>query len=363
MIMLWFDKLRVAGARRALSKRRADWYLDLSMALEDRIPLYSTLKKYEVRARKKDPALALLYRQILRNSMRGSLAEAMRGIAPPGELMVLNAAQLSGDESVASGLRFLSDTVEKTERMTKVMRGAVNYPLFMLALLAAIATGFSFFAVPVLEEIMPVDKWPAVGKGLHHVSMLIRSYGLLILPAFLSVLVLFMYSLGNWKGAWRVRVDRYLPYSLYRDYSGALLIVSLASLMRAGVSLRSAIEQALKYGNPWMRWHLRKILSQLSSANAANFGKAFATGVLSPDLEDRIADASERQDPVQAFVKIGVGSIDRIADSIEKSAGRINSIMLVICGTLLGAMMLSFMATTQELNSAIRTQVQQGSSR
>jgi type II secretory pathway component PulF len=328
------------------------------MALEDRIPLYSTLKKYEARARKRDPALALLYRQILKNSMKGSLAEAMRGVAPPSELMVLNAAQISGDESVAAGLKFLSETVEKTESMTRVIKGAVNYPLFLLTLMAAIATGFSYFAVPVLEEIMTVDKWPFAGKVLHGVSMMIRNYGLLIVAIFLVMLGIFFYSLGNWTGNLRVRADRYLPYSLYRDYSGALLIVSLASLMRSGVSLRSALEQALQYANPWMRWHLRKILLRLSSSSATGFGQAFATGVLSPDLEDRITDASERQDPVQAFVKIGVGSIDRIAISIEGSANRINSFMLIICGFVLGGMMLGFMATTQQLNSALKNQFQ-----
>jgi type II secretory pathway component PulF len=358
MMLKWLERVQIAQARSALRKRRTDWYLDLSMALEDRIPLYSTLKKYEVRARKRDPSLALLYRQILRNAMKGSLAEAMRGIAPPSELMVLNAAQISGDESVASGLRFLSETVEKTERMTRVIRGAVNYPLFLLVLMAAIATGFSIFAVPVLEEIMPVEQWPAVGKALHAVSLMIRHYGLLMAAAFVATLGAFFYSLGHWTGSWRVRVDRYLPYSLYRDYSGALLIVSLASLMRSGVSLRSALEQALQYANPWMRWHVRKILTRLSSSNAVNFGQAFATGVLSTDLEDRITDASERQDPVQAFVKIGVGSIDRIATSIERSASRINSFMLIFCGFVLGSMMLGFMATTQQLNQALKTQVQ-----
>ena len=231
MILKWLERLQIAQARSALRKRRADWYMDLSMALDDRIPLYSTLKKYEVRARKKNPSLALLYRQILRNSMKGSLADAMRGIAPPSELMVLNAAQVSGDESVASGLRFLSDTVEKTERMTRVIRGAVNYPLFLLVLMAAIATGFSFFAVPVLEEIMTVDKWPAAGKALHAVSLMIRHYGLLMAVVFVLLLGVFFYSLGNWTGKWRVRVDGYLPYSLYRDYSGAMLIVSLSTLM------------------------------------------------------------------------------------------------------------------------------------
>ena len=53
-----------------------------------------------------------------------------------------------------------------------------------------------------------------------------------------------------------------------------------------------------------------------------------------------------------------MGSIERISVSIEGSASRINSFMLIFCGFVLGSMMLGFMATTQQLNQALRTQVQ-----
>jgi len=119
----------------------------------------------------------------------------------------------------------------------------------------------------------------------------------------------------------------------------------------------------VRYSTPWMRWHVRSILRGISSANAENFGAAFGTGVLNQDLEDRIMDASERRDPVEAFVKIGTGSIDRIATSIEKSSARLNSVMLLLCGVALASMLLGFMATTQQLQSAVQKKTQQTSQR
>jgi type II secretory pathway component PulF len=346
-------------AKSALHKDRAAYYEDLAMTLDDKIPLYSTLKKYANRARQKgDMGKALLYKQILTNSMRGSLANSLRGIVPASELMVLNAAQTNGDESVSKGLRFLSETVAKTEKMNDIMRKSVNYPVFLLILMGAILTGFSFYAVPVLEQIMPVRDWPPSGKVLNAVATAIRGYGVFIFGGIGLTLTGFLYSLPHWSGVVRNRLDRSLPYSLYRDYSGALLIVSLASMMQAGVSLRSALQQSLRYTSPWMEWHVKAILQRLSSKDAAKFGYAFATGILSPDLEDRIADASERRDPVVAFVSIGLGSIDRVGKSISQSAEKINTIMLLVCGVCLGSMMLGFMATTQELNGAVKRQVQ-----
>jgi type II secretory pathway component PulF len=355
---LWHYFL-IRQAKSALYKDRAAYYADLAMTLDDRIPLYSTLKKYANRARQKgDTGKALLYKQILVNSTRGSLANSLRGIVPASELMVLNAAQTNGDESIANGLRFLSETVSKTEKMNDIMRKSLNYPVFLLILMGAILTGFSFYAVPVLEQIMPVQDWPPAGQVLNTVASAIRGYGVFIFGGIGLALVGFLYSLPHWSGKLRNRLDRHLPYSLYRDYSGALLIVSLASMMQAGVSLRSALQQSLRYTSPWMAWHVKQILQRLSSRDAAKFGYAFATGILSPDLEERIADASERRDPVVAFVSIGLGSIDRVGKSIGQSAEKINTIMLLVCGLSLGSMMMGFMATTQELNGAIKRQVQ-----
>jgi hypothetical protein len=341
-----------------LRKERAAYYADLAMTLDDKIPLYTTLKKYEKRAHKTSKGKALLYKKILRNSMRGSLANSLKGIVPSSELMVLNAAQINGDKSIADGLRFLSGTVEKTEKMNEIMSSSLRYPLLLLSLLALIMTGFSFSAVPVLAEIMPVSEWPPAGKALNAVASAIRSHGIFIFGGIGGVIVAFLYSLPNWTGAVRNRLDKHLPYSLYRDYSGALLIVSLSSMMQAGVSLRSALQQSLRYTSPWMEWHVKVILRRLSGKDAARFGDAFATGILSKDLEERIADASERRDPVVAFVKIGLGSIERVGKSISESAARINTIMLFVCGLCLGSMMVGFMATTSELNASVKRQMQ-----
>ena len=89
---------------------------------------------------------------------------------------------------------------------------------------------------------------------------------------------------------------------------------------------------AMKFSNVWLRWHLREILKGLSDKNAARFGAAFRTGLLNWELEDRIEDASQRRDPVAAFVKIGVGSIEKILKSVEAASAKINTFMLVVGG-------------------------------
>ena len=58
-------------------------------------------------------------------------------------------------------------------------------------------------------------------------------------------------------------------------------------------------------------------------------------------------------------MKIGVGSIDRLAASIEASASKLNSALLVVCGLILGLMMGGFFSTAMELQSGIANQSSQ----
>ena len=114
----------------------------------------------------------------------------------------------------------------------------------------------------------------------------------------------------------------------------------------------------MQYSSPWMRQHLREILKNLAKARTTHFGEAFQTGVLNQYLEDRVQDASERRNPVEAFVKIGVGSIDRVIANINKSAARMSTAILVICGIVLFIMMGGFFGTTMELQSGIKNSAQ-----
>lgn len=336
-----------------LRARRADFYFDLGMTLDDKIPLFTTLRKYESRARQRNQTTAPLFLHILKRMQTGSLSEALRGVAADSELIMLDAVQTSGDQALSEGLKFLASTVEKIDHLKGVARKAVVYPIIMIVVFYGMLYGFSTEVVPILSSILPPEKWPFLGRMLYATATTVQQYGVYIISGFFLLIALFLYTLPYWTGRIRRFLDKYPPWVLYRDFSGAMLIVSLSTLMRSGVSLRSSLERSLRFSSPWLGWHVREILTRLSRPNTSTFGDAFQTGVLNQYLEDRIQDAAERRNPVEAFVKIGVGSIDRLAASIEASAAKLNSILLIICGLILGLMMAGFFGTAMELQSGI----------
>jgi type II secretory pathway component PulF len=347
------DKIQIFLARSSLRQRRGDFYQDLAAALEDRVSIFTVLKGFEARARRRDPSTAKMYLEMMKAMQKEGLAHALRPIISSTELIMLDAIQNSGDATLAKGLFFMSDMCAKLDRMSRVMRKAVTYPILLLIVFSALLVGFSIYAVPVIESLLPVEKWPPIGQKMHAVATIVRNYGLFIAVTVLVMLVAFMRSLSRWQGPVRRALDSYPPYNVYRSYTGAMLIVSLSSLMRTGVSLRGSIERAMKFSSPWLRWHLRETLRALSSGNATQFGAAFRTGLLNPDMEDRVQEASERRDPVAAFVKIGVGSIDRIARSVEDAASKLNNALIVLGGLGLGSMIVAFFATMQSISSGI----------
>ena len=62
--MSFLDTLKIWNAKRDLIVRRADFYYDLASSLEDKVPLFTSLRKYEARARRRAPATALLYQRM-----------------------------------------------------------------------------------------------------------------------------------------------------------------------------------------------------------------------------------------------------------------------------------------------------------
>jgi type II secretory pathway component PulF len=349
-IPVWF-------ARRELHDRRADFYYDLASTLKDRVPLFTTLRKLESRAQQRTPMTAPMYLQMLKGLESGSLSLALKGIASTTELTMIDATQAAGDATMADGLLFLSETVHKTDAMVAVMRKSVTYPVILLLMFASLLTGFSVNAVPILTQLSPASNWPPMGQALYAVSQFITHHGIWLGLGLVAFFVGLFYSFPRWTGRVRKQLDKYLPFNLYRDYASSMLMISLASLMRSGISLRSSLERTYKHSSPWGKWHIRQILINLSKPSNGTFGQAFNTGLFDQELEDRIQDASERSNPIEAFIHIGVGSIDRMILRIEKRAKQLNSALMVICGVMLAAMMLAFFSTTMSLQSGIRTPV------
>jgi type II secretory pathway component PulF len=283
-----------------------------------------------------------------------SFAQSLKGTVPDMDNMILVAADTSG--KLPDGLRFLAESVRSVEAIKGALISAVAIPVLISSMMVGMVYGFGKWMVPILTSIIPVEHWPTLGQWMYHISSVLVKYGPALLGGLAALSTVFIWSLSNWTGNLRVKFDNYLPYALYRDYNGALMLVSMGGLMQANSSLAGALRLLKTSATPWMTWHLTKILRMLDK-EASEPVKAFDTGVLPQELYERVADYGERSGFQNAMSKIGSQSLERVMALVQKRAKVLNNILLVFTGITLALMISSVMLTAQSARTEVMSKM------
>lgn len=340
-------------ARFSLSRtgNRAAFYEDMAAALRDGVDIVSFLQKRANRAQQMKDPLGPLYRIWLHRMDSVSFSGAVRGDIPITEAMVISAAENSA--SLDNDLEFLSTIVRGVAGMKKAILGAMVVPIIVFCLIAALIYGFATFFVPLLEGIIPPEKWPLSGRILKTVSDFVMSYGIVLLILIIGVVTGFITSLTRLTGPLRRTLDEWPPYSLFRAHYGAVTLIVLAAMMGAGKALVESLESIGKNSSQWTLWHVKTILRRLDIMGG-DPGKAFDTGLLPRRILNRVIDRAERSDFGSALRKIGFTVLDDIKKEVESKAKIINLIMLLLAGITIGFMFFGFLDTVYSIQGSLK---------
>jgi type II secretory pathway component PulF len=356
--LLWFAKLSFAGTR-------IDFYEDLAEALNDRASLSAEIDKLALRAAQQRDASAPLLRLWSRRMEDRSFALSLVGTVPDGDVMVLEGAEESG--RLADGLQFLSRMLKSINAMKSALKGAVIGFVGLSAYLLTLLCLFSFYGIGIIEQVVPPNAWPWIGQVLRDVAHFVTDYGIWVMTLMIFLSCAFIWSLPNWRGKIRVQFDRYVPmYTIYRNFQGAIFLISLAALTRENadengvvngksISLNSALEKLRTRANPWLRWHISRILMNLDD-QSANAGLAFNTGLFDQRLTWRIADFGARNHFAVALEKVGLKLMDTVTDFVLSSAKKINTLLLCLTGAMMAFMIVGILLTMFEAQEVIQKQ-------
>ncbi|UTH74133.1 type II secretion system F family protein [Chromobacterium sp. IIBBL 290-4] len=328
-------------------KSRSKFYGDLADSIEDGANPYELFSRKFALARERGNPIAPLFAFWRQRAASMNLRDTWEGTIPADDLMVIGSGE-RGD--LPEALRFLAKVVTIREKNAKAIQLAVALPIFLLLLMTGVQVGVALGMMPIMEQIMPPERFPMVGKVLYYLSAAIRDYWYLIygLPAALTCA--YFWSLPRWSGPLRSRLDRRLPYSLYRDLKASEFLVSLAALSQANTGVFEAVQLLERGATPWMRGHLARIRVSLT-ANRSLL-KAMDTGLFSEDIFDRIAEYSERSNFEDGIRKIGLTTIEEISVKIAERSAIIRNLLVVMVGgfillTIAGMMMTALEAGNQ----------------
>ncbi|TCT10728.1 type II secretory pathway component PulF [Tepidamorphus gemmatus] len=247
--------------------QRADFYELLAGFTADGIPTYDALTEIDQQYRRFRSPMAPVTGRLLRR-MRGgegparSCGAALQGLVPVVEALAVSSGEDAGD--IPQGLRRAAAVARVNQEIVQTIRSELSYPLLLLVLLAGLLLVISFYVVPAMTEVIGEERWPTSARLA---ASFARAAPWLVLAGTLLLAggtVLFLMLRSRWTGRFRDLLDRFVfPWTMHRRVTAAMLLASLASLLRIGVPFSHALERLAAASGAWERVHIQRVRARL----------------------------------------------------------------------------------------------------
>ncbi len=237
-VSYWYLKFFVLTHR-----RRIDLYRNLQMITSSGISLAETVRLLSLKFRKHMPRSSMpkiLDAWLKSMAMGKTFNQAIQPWVPGWELLLLRAG---GSTQVSHMLGYVSELSNNIIKLKSGLTSALRYPIFALLMLFVLLGVFTYYVIPNLTTFLPPEKWPPITKGLYAFTTFITEKGIFVLLGIIIVVGLIVYSLGHLKtGVARRILNSIPPWSIYKQFNSSIFLLSLASLLRSGVSFGQSLE-------------------------------------------------------------------------------------------------------------------------
>ncbi|WP_338924263.1 type II secretion system F family protein (plasmid) [Pseudomonas silesiensis] len=336
-----------ASVRRKVYQSFVD-YLGQGIPISDIVHLLST-SIVKAGARSQMFQVAILKDIHMQMSSGVDFAEALARWVPTSEVMSIRAGMRSGDP--VTGMKNTIDALDASSSMMSTIFGKLTYPAVLMLALFGLIFFFSTAIIPKMAEVMDTALWPDPAQKLNNMAIFVREdwYWVVAFVIVLSVGV--GYSLPRLVGRVRGVLDYLPPYSFYKAFHGANLLISLAALMRSGIPFVAALEDMKRLSSPYICQHLDKMTQKM--AEGASLGEALDTGLLSTDMMVSVYMMSHNANFQGAIYEIGRQAVIRSIEKISTIAGALNGLSLLGVTGYVGWVYYAFFTLTNALGQSV----------
>ncbi len=328
---------------------RGEFLGNLAGLVDAGIPVYDALQEMErVFRRQRDRRADILLDAMRRLHDGRTVGEALRPWLAAHEAQMLGATTRGVE--LGAALRNAADLTGSRQRIVGAVTGSMGYPLVLLLVGAGMMAVFATQVIPTLGGLIPAGQWDGLGLFYHRLSSLVRNHGLAISGLALAALAAALWSLPVWRPD-RLRgfLDRHVPpWNLYQVYQGAIMLITLSTMMRAGIAMGDAVR--ILWDNtpsPWFRAHLDGIRRKLEQGAGVRLA-ALDSPVFPADVRVAVALFDRLGDPDKAMARLGT----QAAESAEKAAKKIgaaaNAAVLLLVGALVGGVIPAIMSVVMK---------------
>lgn len=313
---------------------RKQMYETLGVLVDNNVMMLTALRDlYAVASdegAKPKTTLALIVQDVIDSLSAGkSFSQAMTPWVGTEEASILAAGEQSGKLRVAFGDAI--GLIASKKRIRAAALSLVLYPSVLGALLCGVLFVISAVVVPKLTGIADPATWEGFAKMLYVISEAVMGSGLYMAALNFPLLGLIVWSMANYTGRLRAQLDRFPPWSLYRRVNGAIFMLNVSVMLRAGVKLHDALLITSRHANPWLRQRIVQIINGTSVGR--NLGEAMAaTGFDFPDRESirYIRTLAGLDGFDRGLNEYAHASLERTISLIEKTAKALFLVAIVV---------------------------------
>lgn len=273
--------------------QRGDYYLylaDLIDATGGTKNLFSIFQDDATRIRSRNCRAALSEIWLERYPLSGGdLFATWFGSFPLEDLIAIQNAQSMGADTLVATFRKLAGMSKLLDsaKMIFVQTALVGFVAALVAI-GAVAS-IPIYTADHLARVfsaVPVELFGSWTKALQSLATVLREAGFFVVLLALLFGATVLWSLPNWVGAWRRRLDNVGMWLFYRRVHSLRFLSLLGIILNrhghAGTRLRHALVLQSRYMSPWLGSHLQSMIQRLD--HGASVIDALDSGLIDSDM-------------------------------------------------------------------------------
>jgi type II secretory pathway component PulF len=242
------------------------------------------------------------------------LAEGMNKWFNPNIIEIIRVGEEGG--ALAETMKSAINTLSQRSGTMGAFISALIYPLLVIIMASSIIIYLNNSVFIQFRAIKPIEEWPAAGRQLVDVANLIQDWWwILIIGIFGSIFVM-RKLLDNYVGELRPVLDKFPPFSIYREFAAARVMETLGLLVANGVIFKSAIKVMQYQANPYVASHL-VMMEHLLSSGKSNVADVLSTGLINKQDVLRLRVMAEVKGFEHGLVRMGVHGAEQTTKTLK----------------------------------------------
>ena len=242
------------------------------------------------------------------------LAEGMKEWFAPNVIEIIRVGEAGG--ALAETLKSAVNMLSQQGIAVGAFVGAVAYPLLVIFMACIIIIYLDKSVFVQFRAIKPESEWPAAGTRLVGVAYFVERWWWIVILFIGGLIFTLRRLMSNYIGELRPIMDKFPPFSFYRQLCAARLLETLGLLVANGVVFKSAIKVMQYQANPYMLSHLT-MMEHLLSMGKTNIGDVLATGLVSSNDLMRLRVMAEVKGFEHGLIRMGIRGTDEATRTLK----------------------------------------------